>query len=281
MALDNFIPEVWSAEILETMKTALVFGALANRDYEGEITGAGDTVRINSIGTVSIKDYDRSAGIDAPEALDGAQTVLLIDQEKYFNFSVADLDRIQGNADQRGAAVRESAYRLQKVMDSYLASLYAGIASANKITNAGAAITPTSSTAYDYLVDLATKLDEADVPDDGQRWAIVTPAFYGLLLKDSRFVADGSAAGAETRANGRVGEAAGLTIHKSTQVHTPSGSNRLIVAGHPSALSVAQQVVSVEAFRPERDFADAVKGLHVYGAKMVRPSCAATLLSTL
>jgi len=127
--------------------------------------------------------------------------------------------------------------------------------------------------AYDLLVKMAALLDEANIPQEN-RWAVVTPGFYGLMLKDSRFVAAGDAMAAGTRANGVVGQAAGLTLHKSNNL--PDGSlstnntSKLILAGSTYATTLAEQVRSVEAYRVEKKFADGVKGLHVYGSRVNR-----------
>ena len=132
---------------------------------------------------------------------------------------------------------------------------------------------------WDAIVDLSVKLDEANVPTEG-RFVVLAPALHGRLLKDNRFIAAGDVRGAETRASGFIGQVAGLDIFKSnnmpavTDVAATAGA---AIAGHRMATSFAEQIVSVEAFRMERRFADAVKGLHVYGAKVVRPTALATV----
>ena len=129
--------------------------------------------------------------------------------------------------------------------------------------------------AYDHLVDCAVYLDEANIPPE-QRFAVVPPAFYAVLLKDSRFVASGDAAAAAVRANGQVGEAAGLTIYRSNNLPTAASgtatTNKGLIVGSRLATTVAEQVRKVEAYRVEKKFADGVKGLHVYGVKVTRPT---------
>lgn len=95
MSLDNFIPQVWSARLLENLNKNHVFVNLCNRNYEGEIKGYGDQVKINSIGRVTIGDYSKNTDITAPETLTDAQRILLINQGKYFNFQIDDVDRVQ------------------------------------------------------------------------------------------------------------------------------------------------------------------------------------------
>jgi len=176
----------------------------------------------------------------------------------------------------------EAAYGLALKVDQYIAGLYTDAASA--VGSAGTPVAPTAtsavgSTAYDYLVDLSTKLDEAEAPQDG-RWAIVPSWFEGLLLKDTRFIASGDATAAVARLNGSIGTAAGFSILKSNSVSnngTTSGSTYRILAGVAGAITLAEQMRKVEAYRPERRFADAVKGLHLWGAKTMRPNFLAVM----
>ncbi len=278
MALDNFIPTIWSARLLVNLQKALVYGqtGVVNRDYEGEIKNVGDTVKINAIGAITVGDYTKNSTISDPSALTSSQPMLEINQAKYFNFYVDDIDSVQTKPKVMDAAMREAAYSLRDAADQYIASLYTGVAAGNTIGDDSSPIVPTASNAYEYLVDMGVLLDEANVPQAG-RWVIVPPWFYGLLLKDDRFVKAGTAATDATLRNGQVGEAAGFTVLKSNNVPNDSGTKYKIIAGHPMAWSFAEQILKVEAYRPHNRFADAVKGLHVYGAKLVRSSAIAVL----
>ena len=278
MALDNFIPTVWSARLLENLQKALVYGqtGVINRDYEGEIKNVGDTVKINAIGAITVGDYTKNGTIGAPQQLSSDQKMLTIDQAKYFNFFVDDIDAVQTKPKVMDAAMREAAYALRDAADQYIASLYTGVAAGNTIGDDTTPIVPTASNAYEYLVDMGVLLDEANVPQAG-RWVIVPPWFYGLLLKDDRFVKSGTPQGDSVLRNGQVGEAAGFTVLKSNNVPNDAGTKYKIVAGHPMAWSFAEQILKLEAYRPQDRFADAVKGLHVYGAKLVRPQAIAVL----
>lgn len=278
MALESFIPELWSARLLVSLKKFLVYGqdGVVNRDYEGEIRQMGDTVRINSIGPVTIGTYTKNTNIGDPETLTDAQTVLTIDQAKYFNFQVDDIDRAQQNPKVMDQAMQEAAYGLRDVADQYIAGFYTGVAAGNTIGDDTTPIVPTKTDAYEYLVDLGVKLTDAKVPMEG-RWVVVPPWFYGLLLKDDRFI-DASKAGTTAGLrNGEVGKAAGFAVLQSHNVPNTTGTKYKIIAGHPMAISYAEQINKVEAYRPEKRFADAVKGLHLYGAKLVRPEAIAVM----
>ncbi|MFN3652347.1 MAG: P22 coat protein - protein 5 domain protein [Armatimonadota bacterium] len=274
MALTNFIPEVWSARLLANLHKNLVYGqeGVINRDYEGEIVEAGDTVRINAVGPVTVSDYTRNSDHDTPETLSDAETILQITQAKMFNFQIDDVDRAQQKPSVMDGAMREAGYALADTADQFIAGKYLEAAAANLIGSTAAPKTDlgTGGRAYEYLVDLKVKLDEANVPRWG-RWCVVPPWYEGLLLKDDRFVSYGTAENRENLANGEVGRAAGFRLLVSNNVPNTTGAKFRIVAGHPLAWSFAEQIRKVEAFRPERRFADAVKGLHLYGVKVVRP----------
>lgn len=282
MALANFIPDVWSARILQALETSHVYGqaGVVNRDYEGEIKNEGDSVKINSVGDPTILSYTRNADIATPEELTSAQRELLIDQAKYFNFAVDDVDAVQMNVSVMDTAMKRAAYGLKNVVDTFLAStMNTAAVAGNTIGSIAVPDTFGAVTeAYDRLVDLAVILDENDTPED-QRWVAIPAWYQGLLLKDARFVGSGAQSADARLMNGQVGNVSGLRLLLSNQ--TPrSGTDYIVLAGHAMATSYAEQIVKVEAFRPERRFSDAVKGLHVYGAKVVRPLNLARLYIT-
>jgi len=136
MALDNFIPEVWSARLLANLHNALVYAqaGVINRDYEGEIAAAGDTVRINSIGSVTVGDYTKNTDMAAPQALSDAQATLTITQSKYFNFQIDDIDKAQQTPKLMNAAMAEAAFALANTTDQFIASQYTDISSGNFLT---------------------------------------------------------------------------------------------------------------------------------------------------
>jgi hypothetical protein len=284
MAITNFIPTVWAASLLAALDGALVYAqdGVCNRDYDGDIMGVGDKVKINSIGDVTIKAYTQNADIDAPQELTSTQQELVINQAHYFNFAVDNVERVQSKPDVLQEAMRRSAYGLRNTADLYVAGLMKdGVPVGNTIGTEGTpkADLGTAGVAYNYLVDLAVLLDKTDTPDFG-RFVIVPPWFHGLLLKDERFIKSGNDASADILRNGQVGEAAGFRILKSN--NTPKTSPTAgfkVIAGHSVATSYVESVLEVEAFRPERRFADAVKGLHVYGAKVVRANSLAMLIA--
>ncbi|MNW44104.1 P22 coat protein [compost metagenome] len=271
MTVQHFIPKIWSARLNESLKKNLVYGNVVNTDYEGEIQGQGSTVKINSIGAVTIGNYDKVAGIGNPQELDATQKTLVIDQAKYFNFQVDDVDAAQANVNLLDGGIVEASYGLANVVDQYLAGFYTEVKAENTVGNDTTPITPTKDTAYDLLIDLGVLLDENNVPES-ERFVVVPAWYYGLLLKDARFTKDSNII-----RTGYVGDIDGMTVYKSNNVPNTTGAKYKIIAGHKSAISFAGQVDSVEAFRPEKQFSDAVKGLQVFGAKCIKPEALVVL----
>jgi N4-gp56 family major capsid protein len=280
VALNNFIPEVWAARLLMNLHKRLVYGqpGVINRDYEGDIRDAGDVVRINSIGPVTIGNYTKNSNISDPETLTDAQMMLTIDQSKYFNFQIDDVDKAQQRPQVMDGAMGEAAYGLADTVDQFIAGLYTEAATANLIGTTAAPKTDlaTANVPYNYLVDLSVKLDEANVPSEG-RFCIIPPWFHGYLLKDSRFISAGTPATDAVIRQGVIGQAAGFQLLKSNNVPQTASTKYRITAGHPMAWSFASQISKVEAYRPEKRFADAMKGLALYGAKVVKPAALAVL----
>jgi len=340
MAITNFIPEVWAAQLLGILDKNLVYAGspCVNRDYEGEIAAYGDTVHIGSIADVDIVDYTKDTDLTV-ETLTDADRTLVVDQAKAFAFEIDDIDLRQARSG--GAlmteAARRAAFGLRDVADKFVASRMASAAS----NHLGVVDATTATNVYDKLVVPAmVALDQNNIPTEG-RWLVVDPATYGQFLLDSRFIKINESGGSGGLRNGIVGEAGGFTIMKSNNafqadralasVTTTSGSKnltapagtfnegdvgltitgtgigstnkiasvgtdgstavttvnqsasatvtdvvlsgggQLAIAGSPLATSYAEQIAKVEAFRPQKRFADALKGLHLYGAKVVRP----------
>lgn len=277
MSVATFIPEVWSAVLLSSLKKSLVYAGpgVANRNYEGEISDFGDTVTINSVSRPTVSTYTPNSTTITPETLTTAQRKLIIDQAKYFAFEVDDVDLRQARAG--GAlmneAMSESAYALRDVADQYVAGLYTGVDAGNDL---GTVAITSAALAYTNINKLKTKLDEADVPSQG-RWVVVPPWYHELLLENDKFVRVDASGTSEGLRNGTVGRAVGFDVLVSNNAPLITGDDYAVIAGYPGAISYAEQINKVEAYRPEDSFSDAVKGLHLYGAKLVRPTGIALL----
>ena len=274
MAVTTFIPELWSARLLYALEKSHVATNLVNRNYQGMITNVGDTVHINSIGAITVKDYTKNTDMDAPEALTTTDQSLVINQAKSFNFQVDDVDNVQAAGDLVDTAMGRAAYALADVSDAFLLKTIAGGAATGNIVGAASApIALTSSNVYENIVKLRTKLDKANVPNTG-RTLVVPPEVYALLLLDDRFAKSDAAAGQNALLNGEVGRVAGFTVFMSNNVNTGTDTDTgktpyfEVTAQVETATTYAEQIIKTEAYRMEKRFADGVKGLHVYGAKV-------------
>ncbi len=280
-SINAFIPEVWAAQLLSSLKKALVYGQprIASREYEGEISNYGDTVRITSISRPTIATYTKGVTTISPEQLTDAQRALVIDQAKYFAFEVDDIDMRQardGGALMDEAAM-EAAYGLADVADQYVAALYTGAQAANAI---GTVSVTTAALAFTQLRRLKVKLDEANVPQEG-RWVVVPSWYHGLLLEDDRFVRVDASGTSEALRNGQVGRALGFDVLMSNNAPLVTGDDYAVIAGRPGAIAYAEQINKTEAYRPQDSFSDALKGLHLYGAKLLRPDSIATVVASI
>ena len=298
MSLNHFIPEYWAGEMLVQLQRILVYGALFNDDYQGEIANSGDTVRINAIGDISVYDYTKDTAINSPQTLSDAQSTLTISQAKYYNFAVDDVDAAQQNPKVMGQAMIWAAYSVKNKMDQYFAGFYTDAPSANLIGSSSSFVTPDKPTydkvgggtvVYDYLVLLHQKLIESLTPESGC-WCVVPPWGATHLMLDPRFTGYNTDAGRAAIMSGKLdasqgqatdgylGQVDGMDIYKS--VNAPhlggtvgiAGSQDVFMAGHKMALTKAIGLSKTEAFRPPDRFSDAVKGLTLYGAKTIRPN---------
>jgi hypothetical protein len=262
------LPSIWSARILAKLEKALVFAqpGVVNRDYEGDIRADGDRVHIHSFNDLTVSSYTKNSTTITYEQLTDTRVTLLIDQSKYFAFKVDDIDTAQMRPELIDAAADRAAYQLAEDADSYVASLYSG-ASTSSPDNTIETSQFTATNVYQKFVDLLVLMDQVNLPAGG-RYVIVPPWVKGLLLQNSTFV---TASQPSVVLNGQVGQIAGLNILVSNNVKT-TGTSPVVshmMAGHPSALAYAEQIVNLEGLRLEGSFADAVRGLHLYGAKVL------------
>jgi N4-gp56 family major capsid protein len=274
MAVDTFVPEIWSAELQTTLPTLYVFGqpGVINRDYEGDISQFGDTVHIGKLTDPSIRNYTKNTTITV-DTLATTDQALLIDQAKYFAFQIDDVDarQVRDDGQLMDKAAQRSAAALAAAADAYVSGLM--------VAGAGTILTPAAvgsvDAAYLLVRTLRVKLDKNNVPVEG-RFLIVSPEFYALILGDNRFINAQAYGSTDGIRNGEVGTILGFsvlvsnTIPAGTAATAPAVSN-FVIAGHNMATTFADQINSVEAYRSQNAFSDTVRGLHLYGAKVVRP----------
>lgn len=301
MSLQSFIPQLWSDTLLVALRKNLVYANLANRNWEGQIKAMGDTVRISGIGSVTISNYVKDTDINAPQALTDAQTMLVISQAKYYNFEVDDVDAAQQHPEVMTEAMSYAAYQIADLMDQFVAGFYTDAPSANTIGTSGSPVVPSTpistnvgngTTVYDYLVVLGQYLSQQNVPMQ-DRWCVIPLWATSYLTMDIRFTSFNTASARASlsgdtplgneggKGDYYLGKIAGMDVYQSvnaTHIGGTSGiagSQDVVLAGHPMALTFAEGINKTEAYRPPYRFADAVKGLALYGAKTVRPQALA------
>jgi hypothetical protein len=284
MGLENFNPTIWSAKLFVRLRKNLAFSGLVNNDYEGEISGYGDTVKINEIGPVTINDYAKH-GTLTYQQLDSAQKELKINQAKSFSFVIDDIDRAQNNPKVMNGAMDEASYAIADTIDQFIAGLYAeaGITNATYLGTAATAITVTSGNVISTISYMSRYMDEANVPA-GNRVLVVKPWVHQKLLLAEVGGISASAVpkvfddGALT--SGYIGDALGFRIIVSNNVKEAASGVSAIMAFNRSAISYAGQVADVEALKLQTTFGNAVRGLYVFGAKVVRPNALCTAYLT-
>lgn len=264
MAYENFIPEIWAQKIERDLERDCVFAEDCNRQYEGQVSKCGDTVHILGTGKPTISTLARenaSGDITGPEEVDGTDTILTIDQIRYFNFMVGDIDKAQAVDGVLDVLTKEANEGLADEVDKYIAAL---------VTNAGNTVTNealSKDNVLDVLDEGQQKLYENDVKATTEVVVVIPPAVYTLfrkayLQKDTN--------NHEALANGKVARYGNMTVKLSNNVNK-SDSTYNCMMRTKRAVAYAQPVRHVEAYRPQGKFADAVKGFILFGAKVVRP----------
>lgn len=270
MALDNFIPEIWASKIFSDYDKQFVFGPLVNRDYEGEIRSMGDTVKVNAIGAITVNSWTKNSTTMTIQPLAAAQTQLTIDYADYFSFFVDDIDQVQTNPKVMGEAMRKAGVALAETADHRVANLYPDAG----ITMTTAAVGPTAM--LGIMTEVGAQMDNNNVPSAG-RWMVVPPWFYAnMQLAELTKPLALFSPQEQTYREGYVGKVLGFEMYMSNNLEETAnsgstGREHYILAGTRDAITFADQIASVEAFRPELQFADAVKGLHLYGMKVIQP----------
>jgi N4-gp56 family major capsid protein len=279
MAIAIFIPEVWSARYQRHLDSSLVYAqpTVVNRNYEGEIQTAGDTVRIFKVSDPTVKTYTRNTDMDAPERPDGTEQQLVVDQEKYVRIGIDDVDERQALPVFGEYALR-AARQMRQTIDAFVAARMSAAATANVV---GTDASPISVKAdgsgdmrpYQLAVELRRQLNSQEAPEDG-RWMVINEDIEAEILNDDKFIP----AGAAEQRTGQIGRIAGFDVLRTTAVPTSPGSggspapNAKVLAGAGNyATSFANQLSKNETGRIPNQFGDEWRLLEVYGAKVIEP----------
>ena len=266
----NFIPEVFSKLLQAKFYKQSVLPAISNTDYEGEISGQGDKVVIRTVPAVTVNDY---AGTVSNQELTTAKVEMLIDKAKYYSFKVDDVLAAQADINMLEAASSDAAEGMRVAVETDVMS-----AVVTGATTISAQTTITASNVLSEILKLSTDLDELNIPEEG-RFIVLPPSMISLLKQSELRQAYLTGDAESPLRNGRVGMVDRFTVYQSNMLYTPAAGTDAtythVLAGHPKAISFASQFTNTETIRLESTFGDAVRGLKVYGSKVVVPDCLA------
>ena len=262
MAITNFISTVWSENLLKQLDKKYIGVLHCNRDFEGDIKSQGSIVKICGVGGVTVSDYTKNTDMNAPDTLSDEVCTLRINQAKYFNFQIDDVDRAQSNPRLMDEAMKVAAAALANAADAYVYSLYEDA----YVEVSDDAVTAESI--VNHIIDLKTRMMKANVMDSDEIVIEVSPEIAALILKAKIDLGTDNGAALES---GVLGKIAGCKVYVSSNVCVDEDDYHKCLMRTKRAVAFAEQISEVEAYRPEKRFADAVKGLHLYGAKIVYP----------
>jgi hypothetical protein len=278
-----FVPEIWSGKLIEKFYAATVLAAISNTDYEGEIRNMGDKVKIRTKPTIQIRDYtlDQALTVDRPSS---TAVELTIDYAKYFNTVLDDIMERQSDMNLLSMWGDDASEQMKIQIDtSVLVNVDAGIDPANKGATAGkvsaninlgatgAPIIPTKDDIIDHIVDAGQVLDEQNIPETG-RWMVIPPWVGAMIKKSDLREASISGDGVSLVRNGRLGMIDRFTLFSSNLLPTVTDTTHKVTrifAGHPAGLTFASQISEMETLRAESTFGTLLRGLQVYGFKVI------------
>ena len=286
-----FLPSVYSKKVMNFFRKASVIEAITNTDYAGEISSFGDSVKIIKEPVISVSDYTRNSDTTETRLTD-QEITLVVDSAKAFKFIVDDIESNMSHVNFKEMASSSAAYALKDSYDAaVLATMFAGCSasSPNHILGSDSAVDLAAGTfdgtggldigfgssehdPLDLMGRMARLLDEQNVPEEG-RWFVASPDFYEVLgQSSSKLLSVDYNGGQGSIRNGLVssGKLRGFEMYKSNNIAATSNAAGKCMAGHMSSTATANTILSTEVLRDPTSFGDIVRGLHVYGAKVLR-----------
>lgn len=277
-AYSGFIPEIWSQKLNSLLFNECPMLQCVNKNWEGEIANAGDTVNILTAGNVAVSTLTGDA-LTYSEIAPTAAT-LTVDQKKFFAFKVNDIAKVQANADFVASYMENAKKSIEISQDSYLLGLHTEVESGNIIGSAESAVSLTTENIYSNFVDLATLLKKSNAFTSGQApWVVINPDIEAVLLKTPQFTS-ASNLGSETLRTGAIGKIAGMDVLVSNNL-TATGGVINVLAGTNDAITFASKVITLETVRDLSSFSDIIRGLYVYGACVVNDTAIAKMVCSI
>ena len=284
-----FLPSIYSKKVLNFFRKASVVEAITNTDYAGEISAYGDSVKIIKEPTITVYDYTRGSDTTSTKLTD-QEITLVVDSAKAFKFIVDDIETNMSHVNFKEVASSSAAYSLKDSYDAaVLSTMFSGVSasSPDHVIGADAAagtggVGETTASVdlgvasevdpLDLMARMARLLDDQSVPEEN-RWFVASPDFYEELSQSgSKLLSVDFNAGQGSIRNGLVssGKLRGFDMYKSNNVPSVSTATGQCLAGHISSTATANTILSTEVIRDPSSFGDIVRGLHVYGAKVLR-----------
>lgn len=299
----TFIPTLWSGKLAQKFYAATVFGEIANTDWQGDITGMGDTVIINTIPTITINNY--SVGQNLAYEIPAPSTLSLqINKGKYFGVNVNNVLELQSKPKLMDIFTNDAAMQMKIAVDTdVLAGTFNQGAATNQGATAGkisggynlgtdtAPITLTAANILQNITALSSVLDEANVPET-DRWLIITPTERQILMQSNLAQAQFMGDPSSILRNGKIGMIDRFTVFVSNLTpRAAAGQNwaggaqagaakrHAVMAGHKAGISFASQIAKVESLQNPNDFGTLIRGLNVYGYKVTQADAVALLVA--
>ena len=284
-----FLPSIYSKKVLNFFRKASVVEAITNTDYAGEISAYGDSVKIIKEPTITVYDYTRGSDTTSTKLTD-QEITLVVDSAKAFKFIVDDIETNMSHVNFKEVASSSAAYSLKDSYDAaVLTTMFAGVSasSPDHVIGADAAagtggVNETTASVdlgvasevdpLDLMARMARLLDDQSVPEEN-RWFVASPDFYEELSQSgSKLLSVDFNAGQGSIRNGLVssGKLRGFDMYKSNNIPSVSTATGQCLGGHMSSTATANTILSTEVIRDPSSFGDIVRGLHVYGAKVLR-----------
>ena len=284
-----FLPSIYSKKVLNFFRKASVVEAITNTDYAGEISAYGDSVKIIKEPTITVYDYTRGSDTTSTKLTD-QEITLVVDSAKAFKFIVDDIETNMSHVNFKEVASSSAAYSLKDSYDAaVLSTMFSGVSAsgpdhvigADAAAGTGGVGETTASVdlgvasevdPLDLMARMARLLDDQSVPEEN-RWFVASPDFYEELSQSgSKLLSVDFNAGQGSIRNGLVssGKLRGFDMYKSNNIPSVSTATGQCLAGHISSTATANTILSTEVIRDPSSFGDIVRGLHVYGAKVLR-----------
>ena len=275
MAYQNFIPTVWNEAIDRELERLCVFVEDCNRKYEGKVKEKGESVKILGVGKPTIKSIafkDKNKNIDDAEEIEDTSIIMQINQIRYFNYKVGDIDKAQAVGGVMEALQAETSEGLANEVDTYIAGMANKEEAVKLYATAPKCVAGTASTGeinvLKALRDARKYLTKNDVKQNTKIVATVDADFEDLFVEA---YTDKNTNNSDNLKNGAIGMYHKMLIKSSNNVATDKSGNSLIMVRTQRAIAYVKALTHTEAYRPEKGFADAVKGFILFDAKIVRP----------